>query len=260
MGLWKVGSSRKVNPYDTSNTILIARAFSGFSNSSSTASSSTTEDFQTLTETFTVDKFVTETLVGPSQTGEYAFVLTGPETVTMTFTGENGDYVHAAPPPTTGTQCSGTGVSTESNRYVTFAELQTIINGPTVVTTTSYGYAVTNGVTGTNYGTYTLETTYTAPTTISTTFTTVLGPQPDMDPAGALPGEICGGICGGCNVYYPTVSVFYFPPATQNTACLTTAAPALPTQRRRNMVDGYPIEARQLGGNASIVVMDDFTL
>ena len=221
---------------------------------------SATEDFITLTETFTVGNLITETLVGPSQKGEYAFVLTGPETVVLTFTGENGDYVHAAPPPSTATQCFGTGVTTEMGRHVTFAELQTIIKGPTVVTSTSYGYAVSAGVTGTDYGTFTLRTTYTAPTTISTTFTTVLGPLPDEDPAGALPGEICGGVCGGCAVYYPTVSVFYFPPATQNTACLTTAAPVLPTQKRRDMVGGYPIEAREIAGNASIVVMDDFTL
>ncbi|MCJ1382305.1 hypothetical protein MMC17_005418 [Xylographa soralifera] len=36
------------------------------------------------------------------------------------------------------------------------------------------------------------------------------------------PGDRCGGACGACQLYFPEVNVYYWPPASANTACLTT--------------------------------------
>lgn len=163
-----------------------------------------------------------------------------------------GAGVFPAAPPTSATQCYGTGVTTEPGRYVTYAEEVTLITGPETVTQTSYDIS--------GHTTY-ITNTYTAPTTIFTTLTTILGPPPDTDPNGALPGAVCGGICGACALYYPTVNVYYWPVASPNTACLvgstTEAAPASVIARD---IHGYQAVPRQLSGNASTLVSDGFTL
>ncbi|MCJ1402626.1 mucin 5B, oligomeric mucus gel-forming [Xylographa trunciseda] len=206
-----------------------------------------------FTYTNTVAAGLTETLVGPDNTQDVTFVLAGPTTFISVFTeGSNlaGEGVFAAAPPTTATQCYGTGVTTQPGRSVTYAEEVTFIPGPETVTQTTYD---------TSGNTIYLTSTYTAATTIFTTITTVLGPPPDTDPAGALPGEVCGGLCGACNLYYPTVNVYYWPVASPNTACLVSATTTAPANVIARDLYGYPVIPRQLNGNASTLVSNGFT-
>ena len=44
----------------------------------------------------------------------------------------------------------------------------------------------------------------------------------DQDELYLAPGDRCGGSCGHCELYFPEVNVYYWPPASANTACLTT--------------------------------------
>ena len=207
-----------------------------------------------FTYTNTVAAGLTETLVGPENTQDVTFVLAGPTTFISVFTvGSNlaGEGVFAAAPPTSATQCYGTGVTTQPGRFVTYAEEVTFIAGPETVTKTTYdtlGHTVY------------ITNTYTAATTIFTTITTVLGPPPDTDPAGAEPGEVCGGLCGACNLYYPTVNVYYWPVASPNTACLVSATTTAPASVIARDIYGYPVIPRQLSGNASTLVSNGFTL
>ncbi|MCJ1284959.1 hypothetical protein MMC26_004296 [Xylographa opegraphella] len=206
-----------------------------------------------FTYTNTVAAGLTETLVGPDNTQDVTFVLAGPTTFVSVFTeGSNlaGEGVFAAAPPTSATQCYGTGVTTQPGRSVTYAEEVTVIAGPETVTQTTYD---------TSGHTIHITYTYTAATTIFTTITTVLGPPPDTDPAGAEPGQVCGGICGACNLYYPTVNVYYWPVASPNTACLVSATTTAPPSVMARDIYGYPVIPRQLHGNASTLVSNGFT-
>ncbi|MCJ1438064.1 hypothetical protein MMC27_007451 [Xylographa pallens] len=51
------------------------------------------------------------------------------------------------------------------------------------------------------------------------------------------PGNRCGGGCGQCQLYFPEVNVYYWPPASANTACLSTNSTATftPGNRRRGL-------------------------
>ncbi|MCJ1395104.1 Mucin-21 [Xylographa bjoerkii] len=205
-----------------------------------------------FTYTNTLAPGLTETLVGPDISQDITFVLAGPTTFVSVFTAGSGveDYIYAAAPPTSATQCYGTGVTTQPGRYVTYAEEVTFITGPETVTQTTYD---------TSGHTIYVTKTYTAATSIYTTITTILGPPPDTDPAGALPGQVCGGLCGACNLYYPTVNVFYWPVASPNTACLVSATTTSPASVIARDIHGYPVIPRQLSGNASTLVSNGFT-
>ena len=207
-----------------------------------------------FTYTNTVAAGLTETLVGPNNTQDVTFVLAGPTIFISVFTeGSNlaGEGVFAAAPPTSATQCYGTGVTTQPGRSVTYAEEVTFIAGPETVTQTTYD---------TSGHTIYITNTYTAATTIFTTITTILGPPPDTDPAGAEPGQVCGGLCGACNLYYPTVNVYYWPVASPNTACLVSTTTTAPASMIARDIYGYPVIPRQLSGNVSTLVSDGFTL
>ncbi|MCJ1380810.1 hypothetical protein MMC17_003919 [Xylographa soralifera] len=206
-----------------------------------------------FTYTNTVAAGLTETLVGPNNTQDVTFVLAGPTTFISVFTeGSNlaGEGVFAAAPPTSATQCYGTGVTTQPGRSVTYAEEVTFIAGPETITQTTYD---------TLGHTIYITNTYTAATTIFTTITTILGPPPDTDPAGAEPGQVCGGLCGACNLYYPTVNVYYWPVASPNTACLVSTTTTAPASAIARDIYGYPVIPRQLSGNASTLVSNGFT-
>ena len=182
------------------------------------------------------------------------FVLAGPTTFVSVFTEGSdlvGEGVFAAAPPTSATQCYGTGVTTQPGRYVTYAEEVTFITGPETVTQTSFDAS--------GHTIY-ITNTYTAATSIFTTITTILGPLPNEDPDGALPGEVCGGLCGACNLYYPTVNVYYWPVASPNTACLVSATTTTSASVIARDIYGYPAIPRQLSGNASTLVSNGFTL
>ena len=146
---------------------------------------------------------------------------------------------------------------TGTERYLTYAQQLTVITPGDVLTS----FTFTSGSYSPIYDTKSVAT------TIVSTITTLLGPGPDTDPNGAVPGEICGGVCGACNIFFPSVSVYYWPVTSQNTACLagnSAAASSAAVSLTARAVDAYPrgLEAhpRALNGNESILVLDGFTL
>ena len=185
----------------------------------------------TLTET--VAAYVVETLQGAGiSDGEY-LTLIGPTTFTSTVTVASGQapYYYDARPPSSATQCYPTSVSIETGtaRQVTYATQE-------ILTAASDAPAKT----------------------IWKTSTELLGPAYNEDPVGMEPGQFCGGLCGFCNLYYPTVSVYYWPVPSPNTACLTssTAAPSYPGLNAR-VLHPHP---RSLANNDSILVSNGIRL
>ena len=177
------------------------------------------------------------------------FTITGPTTFITTGLA-NFDalpVIQEGPNATADARCKATA-SLPAARAVTYALYQTYsfwshvytIDGPT--------------------GIYTTSTTVQLPTLSVTTVTTVLAPAPDTDPMGALPGQLCNGLCGGCQIYFPTVNVFYFPVESPNTACMSnngsigaTSGPVLASR-------GYAARPSVLPRGVSTVVTDGFTL
>ena len=97
------------------------------------------------------------------------------------------------------------------------------------------------GETSTFFGPESL-TTYAGPTSGVIT-STILNFYPDSPGDQSMPGMSCEELCGYCRLFFPTVSVFYWPVESANTACLasgnstpSTAAPHDPrvTAKRRS--------------------------
>lgn len=64
-------------------------------------------------------------------------------------------------------------------------------------------------------------TTFTGPTTIYETITTLLGSGwSGIDQPAGPSNDVCGGICGICQLFYPEVFVYYWPVTPPNTACI----------------------------------------
>ena len=90
------------------------------------------------------------------------------------------------------------------------------------------------------------EETFTGPTIIYTTITTRL--NFDVQGPKALPGDVCGGKCGICQLYFPTVYVYYWPVSSPNTACLGTPNSSL------TAMDVQPRGLSSPSGNVSTIV------
>ena len=67
----------------------------------------------------------------------------------------------------------------------------------------------------------TVQTTLSGPSSVYATATDLLISVP-LNALGGQPGQRCGGICGYCQVLFPTVYVYYWPVEQQDTACLTS--------------------------------------
>ena len=105
--------------------------------------------------------------------------LEGPTTYTTTavvdFAMDAGLFTF---PTSTNTHCLGTGLISQPGHYYTIAELSTVI--------TNAGWNVSS---------------------ISQTVTQLLQPVYDYGARGFASGIQCNGICGFCNIYFPTVEV-----------------------------------------------------
>ena len=231
---------------------------------------------------------VTETIWGPWTTGQTLFVLAGPTTFVSTVVVANGQnfggrLFYNAAPPTSATQCyNRQSLDPQSGRFVTYAVAETteaagaIATLATGVTTGVIAYSVLTTITYTapasistsvaavlktfpeQYPAYTTVT-YAKPTTIWSTLTADLNPVPDTDPNGDPNlDDYCADMCGNCNIYFPTVNVYYWPVPSPNTACLSGASTA-PTQASM-AVRGFRAHPRQLAGNVSTAILDGFTL
>lgn len=204
---------------------------------------------------------ITEAFEALLESTTILFTLTGPTTFTTVHdvnAAQNGaDQLRNPPPPTSATQCYRMATSIPPDHSVTYAELITVITEGQVVATTSFvEYRFKDG--GVSYSPTTSVSTYTAGTTIYATFTTVLGPAYDTSNEQGPIGEHCAGNCGSCDLYFPSVSVYYWPVASANTACLGNATAA--TAQARALSKGIGLHPRALNGAGSTLVLDGFTL
>ena len=188
-----------------------------------------TPDVRTLTQT--VPAYVVQTLQGADLPSGKYLILTGPTTFTTTATilPNEAGYFYDVKAPSSATQCYPISayIETGTARQVTYAMQQ-------VYTTASNA----------------------PPETIWVTSTELLGPEYGKSPHGMEPGQYCGGVCGFCELFYPDVSVFYWPVPSPNTACLTSTASAQSSLNARALY----ASPRGLPGNDSILVSDGFTL
>ena len=253
------------------------------------SSSAVPTGFTTLeTWTNTVPAGVIETIWGPWTTGQTLFVLAGPTTFVSTVVVansyiEDGPLFYNAAPPTSATQCYNLqSLNPQSGRFVTYAVAETteaagavatLLTGDTpgivaysVLTTITY--TASTGISTSVAAvlkTFSQEdpaystVTYAKPTTIWSTLTADLNPVPDTDPNGDPNlDDYCADMCGNCNIYFPTVNVYYWPVSSPNTACLSgiSTAPTPASMAAR----GFRAHPRQLSGNVSTAVLDGFTL
>ena len=145
------------------------------------------------------------------------FSLTGPTTLitTVTLDGKSSDAI------LTGSDrrdlhCNQTGNLSRSKHYLTYAEFYTVLTDHQIITQTFEAGVIEN-----EYGHETTST-FTGPSTVYITYTTVLiqfyGRNPPLREVEA-PGAVCGGSCDYCGLYFVTVYVYYWPVPSPNTVC-----------------------------------------
>ena len=102
----------------------------------------------------------------------------------------------------------------------------------------------------TNYTTRTAEQIFTGPTTVFyTTSNSLMGRWFTDGHMGPVPpGYRCSGKCFECKLFFFTVSVYYWPEKSPNTACLSTASST--TKGNSVSIPGMKVEARSLTGMA----------
>ena len=194
--------------------------------------------------------------------------ITGPTTLQTTITcapAETEVCGIAAGFNTSDPHCYQTtkGVYSRPEHIVTYAQLFTILTAHQTITTELFvgvqDFQIGGESSQSNF-------TFTGPSTVSTTVTSLL--EPDLDTsdggqhwAGLQPGAVCGGKCGWCQLFFPTVYVYYWPVAGQNTACLNSTS----TSAQFSVSSGgVVVSARQmpqaLAGASTLVNSNGFTL
>ncbi|MCJ1377736.1 hypothetical protein MMC17_000832 [Xylographa soralifera] len=181
--------------------------------------------------------------------------LIGPETLVLTITHEYDEFVEAGS-ISGDPHCSASTVASNPNRMVTYATFATILTaGETLITAVP---------TLPNPGDGFVATTFTGPTTISITLVADLLDIDAELPYGTSPGQVCAGECGFCQIYFPTVFVYYWPVPSPNNACLgeseNAAANISLTARDRIIVPrSLPGLAGFSGSGSTLVNSDGFT-
>jgi len=147
----------------------------------------------------------------------------------------------------------------EAGRFVTYAESWTVLTAGQTVTD-----LVPQGIIAQGQATAYTNVTWTGPTTASITLTTVLLPFVNIGEGplgGNAPGAVCGGRCGFCQLYFPTVYVYYWPVPSPNTACLSSSTDGVATARFNSSI--MVVKPRSLvkdSPDASTIVFNGFTL
>lgn len=105
----------------------------------------------------------------------------------------------------------------------------------------------------------------TAPTTVSLTLTEQIPFHNDgqslVGEAGQIPGAACGGRCGFCQLYFPTVYVYYWPVPSPNTACLSSSEGGSTTAKSKSSTGSIkPRPLTKNRTNTSMIVSKGFTL
>ena len=103
----------------------------------------------------------------------------------------------------------------------------TVIRKSPVTTLTAGQTITTQFIDGHCYNTNYAKLTFSGPTTVYCTMTDhLVAPQfvggPLYNPP-KPPGQRCGGQCGSCMLFYPLVTVHYWPVSDANTACLSAS-------------------------------------
>ena len=193
-----------------------------YSNTTTSLTPSSTSTFNTESETVVAETIYIhsggEILVIASGTGYYATTVTKPGGFTVSVSEPAGQlYGELILPGTNSSDphCQAGATFTPQKHYVTMEMLVAAFSDQT----TSTMYVNTVNPEGFAVGGYTA--TVIGPTTEYITVT------PDLNigffgPYVVRPGEACGGDCGVCQLYFPEVSVLYWPAASPHTACLST--------------------------------------
>ncbi|MCJ1403421.1 hypothetical protein MMC11_006644 [Xylographa trunciseda] len=138
------------------------------------------------------------------------------------------------------------------------------VNLRTLLTVLSSNQVITTQLNVGSYSTTLQNFTFMGPSSIYSTstanFDNIL-----FGPDAYFPGNVCGGMCGMCNIFFPTVFVYYWPVSSQNTACLVTGNSTSATSlvKRYQHQSGIPVKARGLSavtaGVSTLVNSDGFT-
>ena len=106
-----------------------------------------------------------------------------------------------------------------SKEFITYAQRFTVL--------TDHETLITALPAPSTYSAFLSDWTYVGPTTVSTTWVRDLfdvnGRFGLGNPIAPEPYAPCGGACGICQLYFPTVYVYYWAVESPNTACLDTA-------------------------------------
>ncbi|MCJ1292664.1 hypothetical protein MMC34_004217 [Xylographa carneopallida] len=208
------------------------------------------------TQTFILNEGteVIDVPVWPQQTLSPVTMM-GPETLVLTITHEYDEFVEAGS-ISGDPHCSASTTVSNPNRLVTYATFATILTaGETLVTSVP---------TLPNPGDGFVSTTFTGPTTVSITMVADLFDIDAALPYGSRVGQVCAGECGFCQIYFPTVFVYYWPVPSPNDACLgeseSVAANVSLTVRDRIIVPrNLPGLAGFSGAGSTLVNSDGFT-
>ena len=186
--------------------------------------------------------------------------ITGPTTWIATFTADwNIPAKLQAGIDASDPHCSQSAALNQPGHYLTFAKYITSLIDHQIETLELTEGIVTAGI----IGHYTaVNRTFTGPASVYQTQTTLLAPPINVDGENVSPGDVCAGACGFCQLYFPTVYVYYWPVATPNTACLSTSYVA--SSQYNLSSTGITVQPRGLSGIAegvtTLVNSEGFTL
>lgn len=186
--------------------------------------------------------------------------ITGPTTWIATFTANwNIPEKIQAGIDAEDPHCSQTAEYTQAGHSLTYARYITTLTERQTETILMTEGIMTGGILGAQ--TY-INSTFTGPTSVYETRTTLLAPPINVNGMNISPGDVCGGRCGFCQLFFSTVYVYYWPVATPNTACLSTSYVA--SSQYNLSSTGIPVQPRGLSdfseGASTLVHPDGFTL
>lgn len=114
--------------------------------------------------------------------------------------------------------------------------------------------------------TSTIFTTFTGPTTIYETITTWLSPGWSwLNQLAGSANDVCGGLCGSCEIFYPEVFIYYWPVTSPNTACIqTNSSSSYQVSNQNSSSSDFKLHRRGLSKAtaevSTLVNSDGFTL
>ena len=199
-----------------------------------------------FTQTVDSGSIILDVPGGPA--GHLPVTVAGPTTFITTYTA-NEDFPYVMPGrDKADPHCSQALTTWKSlDRFLTYARLYTVLDAGQVVTEQIQQTSVQGAV---YMGWKNSYSTFTGPNNVYATLTTDFwDPFAGGAPMVFIPGQVCGGACGVCQLHFPTVSVYYWPVSSPNTACPGISPNSIPQNNTK-------IQARTLDvtGNQTMSV------